>query len=409
MANSKPESPRCNAGDGAAPDDLVKPCPPSCPDVSFFEGCKTRANYFGFDHKTNLVETAGTDEYWLPTPERGTLTMPTARETRDGARWVSVAVDKETEVEIDFAFKKTECAPCIANCKYEVSPATIAEVVTTKVTAQKAAFKIKGKAEGEASLKVICDGADIGWFHIWSKNEATIKVDVVNLVTTQVAVDAYDLALLTAAFEDIFRQAAIKVDMISLGDLDLSKDAALAKTEARGYSAAGEFLARAGTPSPYSFKSAVLTALDAKATAALSARKVAPLPRSGAYRIYRYVPTGGCGIAGTVLNIGSSPAFTFMSDEAAARNSIAHEFGHCLGLRHPSDSASTAQYAAHNLASKNKAIPDYDATNTEPATAAAAAEENVMANDPTNLMGYWDDKANRKPIRYHQWKACSRS
>jgi hypothetical protein len=32
-----------------------------------------------------------------------------------------------------------------------------------------------------------------------------------------------------------------------------------------------------------------------------------------------------------------------------------------------------------------------------------------MANDPTNLMGYWSDRPNRKPLRYHQWKAASRS
>ena len=33
---------------------------------------------------------------------------------------------------------------------------------------------IKGKAEGESSLKVICDGNDIGWFHIWCKTQKTI-------------------------------------------------------------------------------------------------------------------------------------------------------------------------------------------------------------------------------------------
>jgi hypothetical protein len=367
--------------------------------VSFFEGAKKRLKYFGFDHKTNLVVRPGTDEYWLPTPAYGTLTLPTNRMTRDGARWVSVAVGKETEVEIHFAFKRHDCIPCLTNCTYKVKPDNIAEVVMKKITAQKAAFKIKAKAKGEASLKVICGGAVIGWFHIWSKAEATIKVDVVNLVTTQAPLNAFDLAKLRAAFREIFRQNALKIDMISLGNVDLSGDAALATTESAGYSALGEFLTDMG----------VLGVLDRKASAALNARVAAPLPRASAYRIYRYVPTGGASAAGTVINIGAPPAFSFMSDSADARNSMAHEFGHSLGLRHPSDGASGAQYASHNLASKNHATPAYAATNTEPATSAAQAKSNVMANDPTNLMGYWPDKANRKPLRYHQWKACSRS
>lgn len=401
MSKSKPESPRCGADAGAKPGDPVKQCPPFCPDVSFFEGSKTRANYFGFDHKTNLVVTPGTDEYWLPTPDRGTLSLPRDRETRDGARWVSVAVGKETEVEIHFAFKRDECIPCIANCAYEVTPANIAEVVTTKITAKEAAFKIKGKAEGEASLKVICDGAVIGWFHIWSKPEATLKVDVVNLITTRAPLNTFDLAELRAVFEDIFKQNALKIDMISLGDVELSGDTALATTESTGYSSSGQLLVAEHQD--------VLSALHTKASAVLDARTVAPLPRTSAYRIYRYVVTGGATFAGWTLTIGASPAFSFISDSAAARNSTAHEFGHSLGLRHPSDSASGSQYASHNLASKNQATPADAATNTEPAISAAPAAPNVMANDPTNLMGYWSDKANRKPIRYHQWKACSRS
>ena len=139
---------------------------PICSNVSFFEGSTTRANYFGFDHKTNRVVTPGTDEYWLPTPPKGTLTLPSNKLTRDGGRWVSVAVDEETEVEIHFAFKTTDCIPCIANTTFEVKPSNIAEVVTTNINAKKATFKIKGKAEGEASLRVICDGNDIGWFKL---------------------------------------------------------------------------------------------------------------------------------------------------------------------------------------------------------------------------------------------------
>jgi hypothetical protein len=54
-------------------------------------------------------------------------------------------------------------------------------------------------------------------------------------------------------------------------------------------------------------------------------------------------------------------------------------------------------------------VPANPATNTEPSSASDTASSTVMANDPTNLMGYWSDRPNRKPLRYHQWKAASRS
>lgn len=382
---------------------------PLCANVSFFEGSTTRSKYYGFDHKTNLVATPGTDEYWLPTPAGG-LTLPNDKETRDAGRWVSVAVGSETEVEINFAFKNADCVPCIKNSTFEVVPASIAEVITKQVTAKKATFKIKGLAEGEASLKVICDGNDIGWFHIWAKPEATIKIDVVNLVTNRAPANAYSLASLQSAFEDIYKQLAIKIDMADLGNVDLTSNAALPAIENTGYPTptTGAFLSKSGSPRPYDSKANVLSTLDTLASAALAARTTAPLPRVGAYRIYRYLPSGGCGIGGTVLNIGASPAFAFIPESASSRNSMAHEFGHCLGLRHPSDGSSSPQFAAHNRSTLNQATPAYPATNTEPASAAAAAKSNIMKNDPTNLMGYWNDKSNRKPLRYHQWVACKR-
>ena len=381
---------------------------PVCANVCFFEGSKTRNNYFGFDHKTNLVQNAGTDEYWLPTPDKATLSLPGSNFTRDGSRWVSVALGKETEVEINYAFKGGDCLPCIKNSTFEVLPSDVAEVVTKNVSAKKANFKIKGKKEGEASLKVICDGHDIGWFHIWCKREVTLKIDVVDVVTNRASLSSYSLGSLKSYFEDVYRQAAIKIDMISLGSVDLKSDSAFTTVESSGYSSDGNFLDKSGSPSPYSNKATVLSNVHSKASAILSARTSAPLPRAGAYRIYRYI-VAKRSIAGTVLNIGSSPAFTFMPDSGSARNSICHEFGHCLGLKHPSDSTSTAQFAAHNLSTLNQVVPAYPATNTELASLVGSAKGNVMANDPTNLMGYWSDKANRKPLRYNQWKTCSRS
>ena len=197
--------------------------------------------------------------------------------------------------------------------------------------------------------------------------------------------------------------------MRDLGNIDLTGNAPLAAIESSGYPATGQFLAKSGTPQPYASKGAVLNALHAAATTSLAARTTAPLARNGAYRLYWYVPTVGCSILGTVLGIGSRVGFGFAADSTTARNSCAHEFGHSLNLRHPSDGSSGPQFAAHNRSTLNAAVPAYAATNTEPSSAADTASSNVMANDPTNLMGYWDDRPNRKPLRYHQWKAASRS
>ncbi len=382
---------------------------PICANVSFFEGPTTRSKYFGFDHKTN-IPAAANGEYWKPVPDHGALSLPGSKTTRDAARWVSVAVGQETELEINFDFKGPDCVPCIANSTFKILPASVAEVVTASVSAKKAVFKIKGKAKGEASLKVICDGNDIGWFHIWCETEKTLKLDVAGITTARAPTATYSLAALQTHFSDIYRQTLLKIDMKDLGEIDLTGDAALATVEANGYpSGGGQFLRKSGTPRPYDSKGAVLNALHAKASADLSARTTGTLPRAGAYRLYWYVPSTGCSILGTVLNIGSSISFGFQPDSSTARNSCAHEFGHSLNLRHPSDGASGPQFAAHNRSTRNSAVPAYTATNTEPASTAAGASGNVMANDPTNLMGYWGDRPNRKPLRYHQWKAAKRS
>lgn len=389
---------------------------PCCASVSFFEGPTSRPKYFGFDHKSDMP-TTDAGHYWKPCPDHGDLSLPGNKLTRDGARWVSVAVGKEVQLEINFDFKKKECIPCISNSTFEVVPSNVASVLTPKVSAKKAVFKIKGNAVGEASLKVICDGEDIGWFHIWCQNEVTLKLDVACLVTNRAPSTSYNIGSLRSHFDDIFRQALIKIDMLDLGDIDLTGNAALATVESTGYPATGKFLSKSGTPRPYDSKGAVLNALEAAATASLAARTAAPLARAGAYRLYWYVPTVGCSILGTVLNIGSNRSFGFAADSSTARNSCAHEFGHCLNLRHPSDGSSGPQYAPHLLATLNAAVPVFPATNTEPTNAAQAAfvptpnrsSNNVLGNDPTNLMGYWSDRPNRKPLRYHQWKAASRS
>ena len=302
---------------------------PQCASVSFFEGPTSRPLYFGFDHKTDMHETAP-GHYWKTCPAHGDLPLPENTLTRDGARWVSVAVGKEVQLEINFDFKDDECIPCISNSTFEVVPSSVATVVTPKVSAKKAVFKIKGATPGEASLKVICDGKDIGWFHIWCQHEVTLKLDVACIVTDRAPAATYNMGALRTHFEDIYRQALIKVDMLDLGQIDLTGNFILSAIESSGYPTTGVFLDKSGSPSAYDSKGTVIAALDGFASLSLALRTSAPLARAGAYRLYWYVPTVGCSILGTVPNIGSNRSFSFKPDSATARNSCAHEFGHCL-------------------------------------------------------------------------------
>lgn len=377
---------------------------PECANVAFFEGATTRSKYFGFDHKTN-IKAAPNGEYWVPVPEKSEkLEVPTDKLTQDEARWVSVAVGQETELEIHFAFKGTECIPCIANSTFEVIPANVAEVVTAKITAKKAAFKIKGKAKGEASLKVVCDGRDIGWFHIWCEVEKELLIDVATLVTTRTTAAVYDNAAMRDHLNDVFRQAMIKLNLKDLGTIDLSANAPLALTESACYPSV-----KFQDGSTDAQDTAFLTAADMAAMAVVAARTTGASGRAGARRLYWYVPTAGAKWGGMNLNIGHPATFIFFSDGPAARNTGAHEIGHSLGLRHPSDGSGASQFAPHNLSTCNAATPAYAATNTEPASDTNPAHDNIMANDPTNLMGYWPVKAARKYLRYHQWQAAARS
>lgn len=377
---------------------------PECANVAFFEGPPGQAkrfHYFGFDHKTNLKTTGG-HSYWDPVPAKGAVTFA----DRDETRWVSVAVGQETEVEIHFAFLGPECIPCVANSRFQMADGAKAEVVTAHITAKKAIFKIKGKAAGETTMKVICDGKDIGRLNIWCAVENKFLIDVATVVTARTPAAAYQVAGLTKTLTEIYRQIMRVPDVKDLGTIDLTANAAINGLEASLYTS--------GNREPdVGWESYVVT-LDDEAAHSVAARTSGPSSREGAKRLYFYFPTvfntPGGRLLGIATDIGGPGAFTFFNDQTErAYNTAAHELGHTISLRHPLHDEGAGQYPQHLLDTLNHACPTHPETNTEPATNIGGAAPNVMAADPANLMGYWPDRPARKYLRYNQWKAADRS
>lgn len=386
---------------------------PLCASVAFFEGPDgARRKYYGFDHKTMMADKK-TDRYWDPVPKHGDLSAHKTTTKRDGTRVVSVAVGKTVELEINFDFAEKECLPCIQNTSFEDDPDGIVEVKTETVKPKQAKFKFKGLKEGETTLRAICDGKDIGWVHVWCQEEATLKIDVVAITTKRTSGSGVKILKMRKVFDEIFRQTLINISLKNLGKVDLSEDEAFEEIEDKGYPPSGPFLNKEEPDRTYDEKETVLNAIHSAASKELDKRKLRK-PRSGAYRLYHYVPSESASIGGTALNIPNDYAFCFGTEGASTYNSFAHEFGHCIGLHHPAADEASAQLPKHMHDSTDAAIPAYAKTNTEPETDAVAKSSsdwnaNIMSQDPTNLMGYWRDKPNRKPLRYQQWKSVSRS
>lgn len=380
------------------PSGPVDPVAPCCPDVSTFEGTTGgTTKYFGFDDKTNRVATPNADEYWIPPTD--TKTLPADRTTRDGARWISVGVGLQTELQINFG--GTFTAGCLVNCTYEVDPVAVAKVVGAKPVATGTLFKIEGLAAGEASLKVMCDGELRGYIHIWCVEPATINVDVIRIVTTRAPAPGISIPALSRELRETLGQAVLSFNVLDLGTVDLSTDAVFTAAEAAFYNGAGEFL----------HATAQLQALEIKAEAALAGRDATqPRRRPNALGMFYYVPGAVANdVVGKVINVGASPAFTFIDTPVDSENTSAHELGHSLGLEHPLHNTGRDQFAHHLLDTLNTAVTLHTRTNTEPAIAARAGAPNIMAHDPLNLMGYWVNFGEAKPIRYPQWKSCRRT
>lgn len=335
-----------------------------CPDVAYFEKSGgARSSYAAFDDTTNLVPNPGADEYWIPPTDAKTL--PGNKQDRDGAAWVSVGVGRTAQVTIKFDGNFT--IACIAHCTYEVDPVTVAEVTGAAPGSSGAVFTIRGKAAGEASLKVMCNGVLRGYFHIWCAVPATIDVDVASIVTPASVAVAYVASDLEDYINEVFSQTIISVRLNDAGAVTVPAPQAAYNNGSTAY----------------------LNSLDTLAQAASN-------KLTASYRLYYYVnaagESGGYGIVSGGLGA-PGPGWAFINSVIqASYNTMAHELGHLLNLSHPLHDGDHDEF------------PPFQEANRV---------GNVLPDDPWNLMGYNGSLnqrgPNRKPLRYLQWKKCNRS
>lgn len=404
---------------GTRPSGGVAPC---CSDHARFEGT-SRATLsvgeerfpatYAFDPKTNLPETAGTDEYWSSTPvaARGDARPGDSDGGGDGAPWVSVPVGRMAEVEINFGGGTTAC---IGNATYELTSADVATVVTAHISTRSARFRIRGAAAGETTLVVKCDGNEIGWYHIWCAELVELTLNVVKLISDDAPASNYsDVSVddIRDQMNDIFKQALLTFNVIDRGEQTLNETAQAQETAAL---AAATALVGAGSPVQEGD-----TVWDGTLETNLLNAAIPASWRSAGTSSYTYALYFGNGtprragrnngIGGTTPGgLGSRYSLGFQTANATT---MPHEFGHMLGLAHPSDprAHSQNQIAHHLIDSLDTDTVDIPGTATEPAYSGTEKKSNVMARDPLNLMGYTRRKSSRKMLRIDQCIACRRS
>lgn len=387
---------------GDAPSGAVSAEVKCCAEVATFEGSPAASKVYGLDPKTCLAP-SDADTYWASGSVSGSV--PSDRMTRDGARWASVGVGMETELEI--SFDDASAAGCIANSTFHMEPAHIASIETATVSSKRAIFHIKGQTEGDATLVVRCNGVDKGWFHVACLTQQIVTIETGSVITRRTKSVSYDVAAMKAYFDKVYRQAIIKIDIVDLGDIDLRghpEIATLDMAEGLYYDPLGPSAGmsifnpegRAAGGAPSHFGEVVLPIIDAM---------MGPLNKNR-QRLLRYVPAAPYVSArnGVVPRIGEGPGVVFKEypDADTGHNVLCHEYGHIKGLVHPEVSG-TDQLPQHLTDSCNQPVPAYAGTNTEMASPASPADPIVMALDPLNLMGYWPVIADQTPLRRDQW------
>ena len=411
---------------GAAPSGKVSSTATCCPEVATFDGARSPDRVRGFDARTNLVNNRGSEEYWLP-PTKA-KTAPSDPYTQDGAVWASVGLDETTELEI--AFEGHSGNGCLLNCTFEPSPAGIVELLDQKVAANNAAFRLRGLAEGETTIKVICNGAELGWVHVVCYKLIHVRAVVGWLNTGITRRVSYSASQLQNAMNRAFQQALIRFSVNDIGEINLIEATDLADQvgfysvnlkeygQTRYVDGFGEVDGDVVLPSGVDmdgYEHILAADLGAFVDAHPS------VPRDQMRLIYFVHSTHLPAANGSVPEIGFDPCFAYKdySDTTVSGWGIedsyqvfAHEAGHACGLYHPNDER-CAELPGHLRNSCGQPVSAEPATNTEPAIIPdgkdVTVERNrvvIMARDPLNLMGYWPKFTEAYALRKGQWDLC---
>lgn len=417
-APTAPTAPR-----GAAPSGKVSSTATCCPDVATFDASPAPLRVQGFDTRTNLVNNRGSEEYWLP-PTKAKA-APSDRYTQDGAAWASVGLGETTELEIEFEGQSGN--GCLLNCSFEAAPAGIVALLDQKIAANSAAFRLRGLAEGETTIKVMCDGAELGWVHVVCYKPILVHTVVGWISMPQTREVTYSASRLKECLNRAFRPALISFEVTDIGKIDLSAAGKLAEN-IKGY----VFDASMFTETPFidgfdKVEGDIVLAggESTEGEKFVLADDIAPfvenypgVPKNNLPLVYLVHSAALSHANGSVPEVGRGPAFAYKDYSDAtvpgwgiedSYQVLAHEVAHAFGLYHPNDPACT-ELPAHLRDSSGKPVSAEPATNTEPAIIPEGKDVTVdrnrpviMARDPLNLMGYWPKFTEAWGLRKGQW------
>lgn len=413
---------------GAPPAGTVTPVATCCPLVSTFDAARQAERTNGYDHRTNLAQTRNSGEYWVP-PSKA-KTVPSDPYTQDGAGWASVLLGHETELEIAFAGQSGD--GCIANCTFEALTPGIIQIMTSRAAGNNAIFRVKGLAEGETTVKVMCEGAELGWVHVVCYQQLELKVGIISIVGGATREAQYSIGRMQNILNAAFGPAGVNIHLDDIGPVDFSVWDDYAELE-RDYRfpmeqsglVDGLGIVPAGTMAVHPYYVNAQNGFEYLMSAEFVGETEFYRNQDN-YDIiaYYYVPTDVIARRNGLSNgIGARTVMLFkdFSDMPApygpdyAYWTLAHEIGHALGLYHPNH-AGTDQLPAHLTASIGQTVQPEPATNAEVAVNPGAIPDeymaeniiNIMARDPLNMMGYWPVFPEGQYLRKNQWDALRR-
>ena len=337
---------------------------------------------FGFDNRTNIPATAdrGKNEYWNKSGGPG---APAGRRALDGAAWVSVTTGKSATIEVQFKGYGTSF--CISNATIEIDNPKIASASPGTFTTNSAKLMITGLAEGECTVKLMCQKKPIGWCHVavYDAKVASARLIRMNLI------DATGVSLTSAAPITAAEQAAVKA-MLDKNYKQCSVSWNVINGGVKTYSAAASI-------AEYHISMANSITPDYNV---LFPDAIAEVPKMGAdiRDVYYFEPlvfnapvTKYTQSGGVANGIPATECFVYAPiTNTWGLNLVGHELGHTVGLHHPNNAPAVVPQLPDNF--------------RLPLLVEGGGPQNVMVSDHNNMMGYgaWDPSG--YSLRYEQWK-----